>query len=106
MNRNYYLNCVPLDCYEDVIVIAELSISEPDAQQLKYFAPDVGNIRVGWRGEGEMTQEVLELVEMQQLVMGALDEARLGAMKLEEHAYEVSNTVYGKTEPMVQRSND
>jgi hypothetical protein len=99
-------NCVPLDCYEDVIIIAEISMSEPDAQQLKYFAPNVGNIRVGWRGKGEVTQEVLELVEIEQLVLGALDEARSGALELEKHAYEVSNDVYSKTEPMVRRPNN
>jgi hypothetical protein len=99
-------NCVPLDCYEDVIIIAEISLSEPDAQQLKYFAPNVGNIRVGWRGKGEVTQEVLELVEIEQLVLGALDEARSGALELEKHAYEVSNDVYSKTEPMVRRPNN
>jgi hypothetical protein len=99
-------NCVPLDCYEDVIVIAELSLSEPDAQQLKYFAPGVGNIRVGWRGEGEMTQEVLELVEIQNVVLGAVDEARKEAMELEKYAYENSEDVYGKTSPMVQRTSD
>lgn len=97
-------NCVPLDCYENVLVVAETSVSEPDAQQLKYFAPGVGNIRVGWRGEGEISQETLELVEIQQLVLGALDEARTASLKLENHAYEISENVYGKTKPMQQRS--
>ena len=96
-------NCVPLDCYENVLVIAESSESEPDAQQLKYFAPNVGNIRVGWRGEGEITQETLELVEIQQLVLGAFDEARSEALKLEKHAYEISKDIYGATKPMQQR---
>ncbi|HKI76961.1 MAG TPA: hypothetical protein VKA26_00300 [Ignavibacteriaceae bacterium] len=99
-------NCVPLDCFEDVLVIAELSISEPDAQQLKYFAQNVGNIRVGWRGKGELTQEVLELVEIQQLVLGALDEARAGVIKLEKSAYGVSKELYGKTKPIIQRSTN
>ena len=34
--------CVPKDCYEDVLVVAETSQSEPDAQQLKYCR--------AWRG--------------------------------------------------------
>ena len=97
-------NCVPLDCYENVLVIAETSVLEPDATQLKFFAPGVGNIRVGWRGEGEVTQEVLELVEIQQLALGALDEARLGVQQLEKHAYEVSIDIYGLTEQIKQRS--
>ena len=99
-------NCVPLDCYENVLVIAETSELEPDATQLKFFANGVGNIRVGWRGEGEVTQEVLELVEIQQLALGALDEARLGVQKLENHAYEVSKDIYALTEKIKQRSSE
>ena len=38
--------CVPLDCYEGVLVIAETSQAESDAQQLKYYAPGVGNVHV------------------------------------------------------------
>jgi hypothetical protein len=41
--------CVPVRCYEDVLIMAETSGSEPDAQQLKYYARTVGNVRVGWR---------------------------------------------------------
>ncbi len=36
--------CVPVDCYQDVLVIAESSLEETDAFQLKYYAP--------WRGRG------------------------------------------------------
>ena len=28
-----------------------ISETEPDAFQVKYYAPDVGNIKVSWRGE-------------------------------------------------------
>jgi hypothetical protein len=94
-------DCVPVDCYEDVLVISETSASEPDAEQLKYFARGVGNIRVGWRGEGEQTQENLELVELSELVLYGMDEARSAALELEEHAYEVSGKVYGLTDPII-----
>jgi hypothetical protein len=97
-------NCVPVDCYEDVLVITETSISEPDAEQLKYFARGVGNIRVGWRGEGEQTQENLELVELSELVLYGMDEARSAALELEKHAYEVGNEIYSKTEPIKHNS--
>src|SRR4029453_2896721 len=41
--------CVPAGCYKDVLVIVEGSKGEgPDAQQLKYYAPGVGYIKVGW----------------------------------------------------------
>jgi hypothetical protein len=91
--------CVPVECYEDVLVIAETSQSEPDAQQLKYYARGVGNVRVGWRGGGEKTKETLELVKLEQLSPEALAEARAEALKLEQHAYEISKDVYAHTPP-------
>jgi hypothetical protein len=94
--------CVPMDCYEDVLVIAETSEAEPDAQQLKYFAQGVGNVRVGWMGGGEKTQEVLRLVDVMQLGSEGLARIRNKAMELEKHAYEVSKEVYGQTEPAKQ----
>jgi len=91
--------CVRLGCYEDVLVIAETSKEEPDAQHLKYYARGVGNIRVGWRGEGEKTRETLELVEVVRLGPEALAEARAKALELEKRAYKFSKKVYGRTPP-------
>ena len=91
--------CVPVTCYEDVLVIAETSQSEPDAQQLKYYARGVGNVRVGWRGAGEKTKETLELVRIEQLDAAALAEARTRALELERSAYQRSKTVYAHTPP-------
>ena len=95
--------CVPVDCYENVLVIAETSKAEPDAQQLKYFAPGVGNVRVGWQGEGEKTQEVLELVEVVQLSPEALAEVRAEALALEKRAYRISREVYGSLPPLKRK---
>lgn len=92
--------CVPAGCYKDVLVIAETSQAEPDAQQLKYWAPDTGNVKVGWRGAGEKTKEILELVEFKRLSPEAMSEARTNALNLEKHAYEVSKDVYAKTSPL------
>lgn len=91
--------CVPLDCYEDVLVIDETARSEPDAHQLKYYARGVGNVRVGWRGEGEKTKETLELVKVVQLGPEALAEARAKALELEKRAYKISKNVYAHTPP-------
>lgn len=93
-------NCVALGCYEDVLVIAESSLDEEGIFQLKFYAPDIGNIRVGWRGEVE-SQEDLELIELNQLDADALLEIRGEALALEEHAYEVSSDVYGETAPAI-----
>jgi hypothetical protein len=90
---------VPAGSYEDVLVIAETSQSEPDAQQLKYYARGVGNVRVGWRGAGEKTKETLELVKVEQLGPEALAEARAEALKLEKSAYKNSKDVYAQTQP-------
>jgi hypothetical protein len=89
--------CVPTGCYEEVLVIVESSSSEPDAQQLKYYARGVGNVRVGWRGGGEKTQEVLELAKIEQLDAAAMAEVRKGALALERSAYQRSPKVYART---------
>jgi hypothetical protein len=91
--------CVPTGCYEDLLVIVESSASEPDAQQLKYYARGVGNVRVGWRGGGEKTQEVLELAKVEELDAAAMAEVRAGALALERSAYQHSPAVYAHTAP-------
>ncbi len=68
--------------------------------QLKYFAPDIGNVQVGWAGEDE-TQEELELVSVGLLDAEELADARQSALDLEANAYEISPDVYGLTEPLV-----
>jgi len=91
--------CVPVKCYEDVLVIAESSHSEVNAQQLKYYARGVGNVRVGWRGAGEKTQETLELVKAEQLDAKGLAEVRSKALALEKSGYSNSKIVYASTPP-------
>ena len=91
--------CVPAGCYEDVLVIAEVSAAEPDARQHKYYARGVGNVRVGWAGAGDPTKETLELVKVEQLDAAALAEVRAGALELERSAYQRSKTVYAHTPP-------
>ena len=90
--------CVPVSCYEDVLVTEEFSQSEPDASQVKYYAPGVGNVKVGWRG-ADATHEELELTEYGQLDPDALAEIRDAALALEAHAYEISKEVYALTDP-------
>jgi len=94
--------CVRKGCYEDVLVIAETSREEPNAEQLKYYARGVGNVRVGWRGQGEKLKETLELVEVSQLGPDALADARAKALALEKRAYRLSKKAYGNTPPAEQ----
>ena len=91
--------CVPVACYENALVIKESSQAEPDAFQLKYYAPNVGNILVDWTG-ADKTQETLELVEYNQLSPEKMNEARTEALKLEAHGYEVSKDIYAQTSPL------
>ncbi len=72
--------------------------------QLKHFASGVGNVQVGWSGVDE-TQEELELVSVVELESAALADVRVAALELEAHAYEVSPTVYGTTQPAVGTPN-
>ncbi len=90
--------CVPFDCYDDAMIMDEFNVEEPGAIQLKYYAPGVGQIRVGFRGD-DLQPEILELIERVELDEGALVEAREAALALEAHAYEVSPNVYGQTSP-------
>ncbi|MGD2026407.1 MAG: hypothetical protein PVI99_01210 [Anaerolineales bacterium] len=90
--------CVEIDCYDNVIMTAEYSRSEPNAFQLKYYAPGVGNIKVDWRGD-DATRETLELVEIKELSAAEMEEVREMALQLEQSAYETSKEVYDQTEP-------
>lgn len=91
--------CVPVDCYENVLVIAESSLDEKNAYQIKYYAPGVGNVRVGWRGD-DATQEELELVKLTQLDAPALAAIGLEALSLESQAYKNSPDVYALSTPL------
>jgi hypothetical protein len=90
--------CVPVGCYEDVLVIEEFERNKPGAYQLKYYAPGVGDVRVGWRGPEEEEKEGLDLVKDVSLSQKELAKARANALKLEKHAYEIKD-FYGKTQP-------
>jgi len=97
---------VPAGTYEDVLIMDETSLSEPDAHQLKYYARGVGNVRVGWYGEGEISKETLELVDIFELIMGAREEVLTEVLGLERRAYENSEDIYGLTVPLVQRMEE
>jgi hypothetical protein len=92
--------CVPAGCYDDVLVTAEFSRDQPDAYQLKYYAPGLGLVRVGWAGALEKDQEVLELVTATNLSAEELLELRQTVLEMETRGYELSKDVYGATAPM------
>jgi hypothetical protein len=95
--------CAEIDCYDNVLVTKEFSRDEPGAFQLKYYAPGVGNVRVGWGGRNEDEHEVLVLTNLVQLDAAGLDEARVKALAQEARGFDLSPQVYGQTQPATQR---
>ncbi len=95
-------DCVFTGCYTSVVRIEEFNVDEPGAVQLKYFAPEIGNIRVDWAGIDE-TMEILELIEIGLLSDAELAEARAEALAMETKAYATSQALYGKTLPAERR---
>lgn len=91
-------DCVPQGCYVNGIVTEEFSREEPDAFQLKYYAPGVGNTRVSFTGN-DQTKETLELMSVTQLDEAALAEARAKVLELERGAYQRSRAVWELTAP-------
>jgi hypothetical protein len=90
--------CVPVGCYDNVLITEERTPLKPESgRQRKYYAPGVGNIRVGAVGDPE---EALALAEISQLSPEDLAKVRQEALTLEKTAYEVS-AVYRQTSPTV-----
>jgi hypothetical protein len=87
--------CVRAGCYSNVLVIQESEPTKPDAFQLKYYAPGIGNVRTGWAGEAEEEQETLELIKIVQLTPAQLAQVRADALAIESRAF-----VYGRTHPL------
>jgi hypothetical protein len=90
--------CVPVACYDDVLVIDEFSRDEPDAHQLKYYERNIGNVRVGWAGALEEEREVLVLTKIEHLDAAALAKVRSTVLAQDTRGYQNSPNVYGKTE--------
>ena len=89
--------CVPVDCFDDVLVTDEFEPRKPGAHQLKYYARGIGNIRTGWRGS-DPDREVLVLAKLEHLGPEELATASRAALALENRA-----TVYGRTGPAEPR---
>ncbi len=91
-------DCVPFRCYPNVLVTREFNPDEPGRSQLKYYAPGVGNIRVGWIGK-DPDREAVALVRFERLSRTELAKVRAAALKLEQRAYRTKPAVYGGTTP-------
>ena len=90
----------PGGTFSDVLVVEEWSREElaKGALQLKYYAPGVGYVSVGWEGN-DPVKETLELTSVKQLSPQEMDVARAGALEVEERSY-----YYGRdTKPPYRR---
>jgi hypothetical protein len=88
--------CVPVQCYHHVLVIREWAPQEPEGgYQLKYYAPGVGNIKVG--AIGGDSPEVLRLTKLTRLNTIDLSTIRKQVLAQDRRGYRVSPTVYGRT---------
>ena len=92
--------CVPFDCFLDVLVIREFNRNQSGASQLKYYAPGVGSVRVGWMGPNEEERERMALVDLVHLAPEVLAETRQQVLEQDTRAYEISPDVYAKTLPL------
>src|SRR5262245_29264646 len=78
--------------YENVIVVDEWDAETPEGTfQTKYYAPGVGNVRIGYRGP-DPEEEELELVKIEQLDEAGMQKARERVAAIEGRAYGYSHT--------------
>jgi hypothetical protein len=94
--------CVPVRCFDNVLITREYNPDEPGFSQLKYYAPGIGNIMVGWIGK-DPDRESARLVQLVHLGPSALAKARAAAMALDARAYRTRPAVYGGTPPAERR---
>jgi hypothetical protein len=93
------VTCAPSRCYRQVLVVNEWSPGDAGGgQQIKYYAPGVGLVRVG--AQGGDSQEFLGLHAVRRLGQSELGEVRSTVLALERRAYRISK-VYQNTEPVI-----
>jgi hypothetical protein len=90
--------CVPVGCYENVLVVDETNPLDPgDGHQLKYYADGIGNISVA-PGKGGKEREILELVKVQKLRPKTLERLHQEALRLDRRAYRTVRKVWAVSE--------
>jgi hypothetical protein len=99
VNKVGQKTCVPVDCYQNILVTNEWDAAAPEeGVQRKYHAPDVGYVRVGFK-PGDEEEETLILEKIRHLSPEELAEVRQQTLKMDKRAYEVRKELYGHTSP-------
>jgi hypothetical protein len=91
--------CVPVACYTDVLIVKEFSRTKPGAFQTKYYAPGIGNVRVGWGGPKEEEREELVLVGLEHLDADEMAALRRVVLDQEARGLRIDKA-YSQTAPM------
>ena len=87
--------CVPVKCYDQVLVTHETSPLDPTSgTQVKYYAPGVGQIKVG--AIGGDSKERLELARIRTLSASALQAVDRQVIMMDRRGHRVSD-VYART---------
>jgi hypothetical protein len=87
--------CVPVDCYNKVLVTSETSpLDQGGGHQYKYHAPGVGIVQIG--AVGDPQAETLALTQLLHLSGSALKNADKEALKLDTHGCQ-TNDIYSQT---------
>jgi hypothetical protein len=89
--------CVPVDCYDGVLVVDEWDpTAQPeDGHQFKYHAPGVGVVKIV--GKGGVEQETLVLTKLRTLTDDQMDAARDRVIQLDKRAHTMAADVYAGT---------
>lgn len=97
VSREHARVCVPVDCFDGVLVNNEYDASAPSGgHQLKYYAPDVGNIEITPVGgdKEKMTLDLLSHLSGQSLA------AADGAARVMDARGHEKSKVYSSTQPV------
>jgi hypothetical protein len=88
--------CVPLGCYDGVLVVDEFAPNDPQGgHQRKFYAPGVGGIQVG--AAGGVDPETLQLTQAGKLCAAPLAQIRQQVTDQDTRAYSVAKSVYAGT---------
>jgi hypothetical protein len=86
--------CVPVGCYNDVVVIDETNLRAPaEGHQLKLHAPGVGVVRID-PGLASQDLESLVLTEIRQLGPKEMARVRAVALRLDRRVYRFATDIY------------
>jgi hypothetical protein len=89
--------CVPLRCFDDVLVTREGTASAPN-DELKYYAPGVGQILSTPQSDSH-GRDFEELVNVTRLTPHGLDQVDAKVLELDAHARVTKPEIFGTSAP-------